>query len=135
MADAATGLKEAAASGADLEVWVNPQESGSAVLEELLGIRGKARILLLWNARNAGYLLTRQSADHRTPDLLLDIGVERAAGSVKRVSWGHQVNDRDLAIPLPRSLWTHGRSHPTGAPTVSNGTVDLDALKAAAGLL
>ncbi len=144
--------REAGTAGMCIEVWVNPQESGAA-LEPLLAARagaGKAaRVLLLWNARNAGYLLARQAAAaqpsaaaQKKPDLILDIGVmaagpqtSAAANGAKRIVWGLRAESRDLSIPLSRELWTCGRSHPTGQPPVESGRIDTSALEAAAALV
>jgi hypothetical protein len=134
-----SAVKEALASGADVEVWVNPQEAGASELEALLAVRGKARILLLWNARNAGYLYARLDGDRPKaagkPDLLLDVGAEGQVPGTKRIAWGLKADGADLAVPLPLSLWIHGRSHPTGIPGTTSGTIDGEALKAAAALI
>jgi hypothetical protein len=97
--------------------------------------RGKARIFLLWNARNAGYLLTRQTGLVASPDLLLDVGVEHGMDGVKRIRWTHGAADGELAIPLGRDLRIHGTSHPTGFPAITSGAIDEDALAAAAALV
>jgi hypothetical protein len=135
IADPSTGLREAVASGSAVEIWVNPEESGNGALDPLLAMRGQARINLLWNSRNAGYLLTRQSAAPKEPDLLLDIGVEEPANGTKRIAWGKKQGDEALFIPLSQELWILGRSHPTAMPSVAGGAIDTSALEAAAALL
>jgi ferredoxin len=143
---AGEALQEAAAGGGDVEVWVNPQEAPASALDALMAVRGKVRVMLLWNARNTGYILARQKerralipgapgAFPLEPDLLLDIGTSAGLPGVKRVAWSHAANGRDLSIPLPRGLWIHGRSHPTGLPGMTSGTIDTAALSAAAAVL
>ena len=127
--------REAIASGAAVEIWVNPEESGNGVLESLLAAQGKAQINLLWNSRNAGYLFTRQVHALKKPDLLLDVGVEDSANGTRRIAWGKKSTTQDLFIPLSRELWIHGRSHPTAMPSTNAGSIDLEAVKAAAALV
>jgi len=133
--DVAMSLKDAAATGMPIEIWVNPQEAGIEVLESILAIRDKAQINLLWNARNAGYLFTRQSPSTNKPDLLLDVGVEESTNGTQRIVWGQKAPSKALFIPIPRELWILGRSHPTGMPSVSAGTIPIESLKAAVALL
>jgi len=134
-ADIPAALTEALAAGSDVEVWVNPEAAPAGALDALLGVREKLAIHLLWNSRNAGYLFRRQTPPKKTPDLFLDIGVEEATNGVRRIAWGKKRGDEDVFIPLPRELWVLGRSHPTGMPSTVSGTIDLEAVKAAAALL
>jgi ferredoxin len=133
--EVADALREAAASGSPVEVWVNAEEAGAPVLEALLVLRNELWIKVLWNSRNAGYLLPRQKAASKTPDLFLDVGVENAVNGTARVAWCRTPAAAEVVLPLPAELWTLGRSHPTGMPVTTSGTIDLDALKAAAALL
>jgi formate dehydrogenase major subunit len=122
------------ASGRPIEVWVSPAGSPEA-LEPLLAMDGKVTARLLWNARNAGYLFSRQAAAVDTPDLLLDVGVERGQSGIKRALWTSQVSNEALSIPLPRDLWIHGTSHPTGMPAVTSGRIDQESVRAAAAII
>jgi formate dehydrogenase major subunit len=124
--DADAGLKEALASGADVEVWINPEESGNGLLESLRAAGGKARVMLLWHSRNAGYLLTRQSPVTKAPDLVLDVGVDGPKNGTKRILWGRKPEGQDLFIPLSRELWVRGKSYPTGSAGVQNGAVEAE---------
>jgi ferredoxin len=144
-------LTEAIASGSAVEVWVNAEQAGRDVLDALLAARGKVRagvpggfradvpggfcVNVLWNSRNAGYLLARQAPHAVKPDLLLDVGVEGGRNGTKRIAWGKKQGDEDLFIPLPRELWILGRSHPTGMPGTVSGAIDHDALRETAALL
>jgi formate dehydrogenase major subunit len=132
-------LAEAAAAGGDIEVWVNPQETPASALDSLLSMRGRVHFMLLWNARNTGYIFARQDERRavmpRKADLLLDIGTSSGLPGVKRIAWSHAADGRDLSIPLPRSLWIHGRSHPTGLPGTTSGSIDREGLNAAAAVL
>ena len=141
--DLPTALNEALASGSAVEVWVNAEESGREVLEALLAVRGKVRVNVLWNSRNAGYLFTRQTvavsggfgAAAGKADLLLDVGVQEGANGTTRIAWGTKPGSEDLFVSLPRELWILGRSYPTGMPGTSSGAVDREALKKTAALL
>jgi hypothetical protein len=130
--DVAAALKEAVAAGPSVEVWVNPEEVGKDALAALLAVRGRVRINLLWNSRNAGYLATRQKPAQKKPDLLLDVGIEDSMNATKRILWGMTPRKQDLFIPLPRELWILGRSHPTGMPSATSGTIDLEVVRKAA---
>jgi hypothetical protein len=133
--DVAVALKEAAAGGSPVEVWVNPQEAGIEVLESIINIREKARINLLWNSRNAGYLFTRQSPSTNKPDLILDIGVDELTNGTTRVVWGMKPAAKALFIPLSRDMLILGRSHPTGMPSTSSGSISMEELNAVTALL
>jgi formate dehydrogenase major subunit len=133
--DVALALKDAAASGSPVEVWVNPQEAGIEVLESIIAIREKAQINLLWNSRNAGYLFTRQSPSTNKPDLILDVGVEALTNGTTRIVWGMKPAAKALFIPLSRDMLILGRSHPTAMPSTSSGSVSIDELKAVTALL
>jgi formate dehydrogenase major subunit len=135
IADVKAALTDALATGAAVEAWVNPEAAPTGALEALLGAREKIRVLLLWSSRNAGYLFARQTPGKKTPDLYLDIGVEEATNGAPRIAWGKKQGDEAVFIPLPRELWILGRSHPTGMPSTTGGTINLDALEAAAALL
>ncbi len=133
-------------------VVVNPEETrakGGAdaekkVLDALTTARdaGKARVVLLWNARNAGYLFGRLAAAGAAgtaaakkppakPDLLLDAGIEEPTNGVTRVVWGKKPAEGAAAfIPLPADLWTGGRSHPTGRDPFAAGPADTETLRA-----
>jgi ferredoxin len=147
--DLAKAIDEAAAKAAVIVV-VNPQETRSKssadaekkLLDVLVAARdaGKARIVLLWNARNAGYLFGRLAAAGATgakklpakPDLLLDAGIEEPTNGVKRVVWGRKAAEGAAAfIPLPVNLWTGGRFHPTGRESFAAGPASSEALAAA----
>jgi ferredoxin len=130
-ADLDAALLEAGAKGMSVEVWVNPEHAAKGVLESLLAIQGKIVVNLLWNSRNAGYLFPRQTAAAKKPDLLLDVGVEQGSNGTPRIAWGKKATKQDLFIPLPRELWTAGRSHPTAMPSVNGGKIDAAGLKAA----
>jgi formate dehydrogenase major subunit len=137
--DVAAALHEAVATGAAVEVWVNPEQSSTAVLESLLAVQDKVTVNLLWSSRNAGYLFTRQAPPAKKPDLLLDVGVEEASNGTTRIVWGKKMPPGAAAkqektavfVPLARDLWTGGRSHPTAMPAVNGATIDAAALKAA----
>ncbi len=133
--DAASAVAEARGTSLPVEVWVNPEEADAAALHALLASRDRLRINLLWNSRNAGYLLTKQGGARKKPDLLLDVGVEESTNGTKRIAWGKKPGTQDLFIPLSRELWIRGRSYPTGMPSMTAGKIDLDALKAAASLI
>jgi ferredoxin len=135
VADVGAALAEALATGSPVEVWVNPEAAPPGSLDALLGAREKLSINLLWSSRNAGYLFARQTQVKNAPDLYLDIGVEQPRNGAPRIAWGKKRGDEDTFIPLPRELWIHGRSHPTGMPSTSSGTLELGALKEAAALL
>jgi formate dehydrogenase major subunit len=122
--DAEAGLKAALASGADVEVWVNPEQFGTGLLSGLLAAKDKARIMVLWSTRNAGYLLARQSPVRGAPDLVLDVGVEGPKNGTKRILWSRRPEGQDLFIPLSRELWVRGKSYPTGSSGVQNGAVE-----------
>ena len=121
--DVALAMKDAAANGSPVEVWVNPQEAGIEVLESIVGIRDKAQINLLWNSRNAGYLFTRQSPSTNKPDLILDVGVDELTNGTTRVVWGTKPAAKALFIPLSRDMLILGRSHPTAMPSTSAGSI------------
>jgi len=125
-----SALSEALSAGTPVEVMVNPEEAPAGALESLLAVKGRARILLLWNSRNAGYLfnLARGSSAPKKPDLLLDVGVDAAANGAPRISWGRVRGGEELFIPLARELWTRGRSYPTGMAGVQAGAISPDAL-------
>jgi formate dehydrogenase major subunit len=147
----AAALSEATKAGKTVEVLVNPEEiihaHGSAgeknVLDALSAARGgsKLRVTLLWNSRNAGYLLgklagiaaTASSAEKA--DLFLDVGVEGAAGKGKRISWGKKREDKALSIPLPMELWTGGTSYPSGREALRIGEIDEESLRESARLV
>ncbi|MGA2641484.1 MAG: FAD-dependent oxidoreductase [Spirochaetia bacterium] len=135
IADAQTALSEALVTGAPVEAWVNPEAAPTGALDALLGAREKVRVLVLWSSRNAGYLFTRQTPAQKSADLFLDVGVEEATNGAPRIAWGKKQGDEDLFIPLPRDFWIMGRSHPTGMPSTTSGTIDLEALKEAAAIL
>ncbi len=138
VADARAALSEALATGAAVEVWVNPETAPTGALDALLGVREKIRLLLLWNSRNAVYLFMRQTAlasTAKVSDLYLDVGVEEAANGAPRIAWGRKQGDEEVFIPLPVEHWIMGRSHPTGMPSTNAGAVDLEARKEAAALL
>ncbi len=135
IADVKSALAEAAATGAQVEVWVNPQHAGRDVLPALLDQKGKAQINLLWDSRNAGYLFTRQTPAQKKPDLLLDVGVEEPANGTRRIAWGKKKGSEELFIPLALEHWILGRSYPTAMPAISSGAPDMEALKAAAALI
>jgi hypothetical protein len=110
---------------------VNPEEAPAGTLESLLAARGRARILLLWNSRNAGYLFARvrgAGRPQKKPDLLLDVGVEAAANGTPRISWGRASNGEELFIPLAQELWTRGKSYPTGRAGVQTGAISSESL-------
>jgi hypothetical protein len=129
--DVAAALKEAVASGAAVEVWVNPEQSSVAVLDALLAVQDKVTVNLLWSSRNAGYLFTRQTPAAKKADLLLDVGVEEASNGTARIVWGKKTEKTAVFVPLSRDLWTGGRSHPTAMPAVNGAKIDLAAVKAA----
>ena len=146
LADLRRAIEEASAKAAVIAV-VNPEEilakAGPAaeklVLETLLAAhaKAKARVVLLWNSRNAGYLFGRlAAAGHarppKKPDLLLDVGVEDSTNGVKRIVWGKKATADAVFIPLPHELWIRGRSHPTGRESFQAGAVDTDSLRARA---
>jgi ferredoxin len=133
--DIGAALSEALAVGSPVEVWVNPEAAPAGALEALRAVREKLAIRLLWNSRNAGYLFARRTPVKKSPDLLLDVGVEEATNGTRRVAWGKKRGDEDLFIPLQVEHWILGRSHPTGMPSSTSGTIDLSALREAAALL
>lgn len=126
----ARALSEALAGGSPVEVMVNPEEAPAGVLEALLAARGRARILLLWNSRNAGYLFARVQKERppKKPDLLLDAGVEAGMNGTRRIAWGWTRGAEELFIPLARELWIRGRSYPTGMGSVQAGSISGDSL-------
>ncbi|MGA2479420.1 MAG: FAD-dependent oxidoreductase [Spirochaetia bacterium] len=130
-ADVNAALKEAASTGAAVEIWVNPEHADTGVLESLLAVQGTMVVNLLWDSRNAGYLFPRQVPGTKKPDLLLDVGVEEGSNGTRRIAWGKKSTKEDLFIPLPRELWTGGRSHPTAMPSVNAGKIDTEGLKTA----
>ena len=148
--DLEAAIEEAAAKAAVIVV-VNPEETRSKngaeaegkVLDVLAAAReaGRARVVLLWNSRNAGYLFGRLAADGlvkapKKPDLLLDAGIEEPTNGVKRIVWGKkQADGAALFIPLPVDLWIKGRSHPAGSDAIQAGPVDSGSLRRAAALL
>ncbi len=153
LSDLGSAIAEAAAAAAVIVV-ANPEEIRSKngaeaekkVLDALVAAReaGTARVVLLWNARNAGYLFGRLSAAGATsakkppakPDLLLDAGIEEPSNGIKRVVWGKKAAEGAAAfIPLPVNLWIGGRFHPTGREAIQTGTVDMDGTRRAAALL
>ena len=89
----------------------------------------------LWSTRNAGYLLLKLTAAQKKPDLFLDVGVEESANGTRRIAWGMKPGSQDLFIPLSKDLWIHGRSYPTGMPSMPGGKINLDEVKAAAAVL
>jgi formate dehydrogenase major subunit len=133
--DVQGAVAEAAAGGAAVEAWVNPEEAPAGALDALLSVRERVRVLLLWNSRNAGYLFSRQTPAKAPADLWLDVGAEEATDGVRRIAWGKKRGDEALFIPLPREHWILGRSHPTAMPVTNSGALDKDALKAAVDLL
>jgi formate dehydrogenase major subunit len=139
-------LAEAAADGKALEILLNPEEihraAGAAgektVLEAVrkAAAEGNARITLLWNERNAGYLLSRvagAAGKAGKPDLILDVGVEDAT-KTRRVVWGKKAPAGALFMPLPRDLWIRGTSYPSGRARLTVGEVNGHAAEAAAAL-
>jgi hypothetical protein len=139
-----TAIDQAAATAAVIVV-VNPQEihsksgaaSEKAVLDCLVAATkaGTARVVLLWNSRNAGYLFGRLCAGGARkapakPDLLLDAGIEEQTNGVKRIVWGKKQAEAAVFIPLAASLWTGGRSHPTGRESFAAGPADIEGLRA-----
>ncbi len=135
IADVRAGMDEALAAGSRVVAWVNPESAPAGALEALLPVREKLEIQLFWSSRNAGYLFSRQTPLKGTPDLYLDIGVEEATNGAQRIAFGKKQGDEAMFIPLPRELWIHGRSYPTGMPSMSSGTINVEALKEAAALL
>jgi hypothetical protein len=133
--DVGAAIADATRTGLPVEVWVNPEEAGAAVLKALLASRDRLRINVLWSTRNAGYLFPKQGGAQNKPDLLLDVGVEESANGTRRIAWGMKPGAQDLFVPLSKDLWIHGKSYPTGMPSVTSGNVDLEALRAAASLL
>ena len=155
-------IAEASAHAAVIVV-ANPEAifaaHGKKGEETVLGVlvrardAGTVRVALLWNARNAGYLFGRlasgakgaagakgvagaaRAKGSRSPDLLLDIGVEEPANGTKRIAWGKKPTGEDFFIPLPPGLWISGRSHPTDREPFQNGQLDADAFRAAASVL
>jgi hypothetical protein len=77
--------------------------------------KGSARVLLLWNERNAG--------------------AEANGFSRKAIVWGRKRTDRSLFVPLPREAWISGKSYPTGMESVQAGVVDGELFKSLALLL
>lgn len=122
-------------------VVVNPEEIWSRggaeterkVLDALVVARdaGKARVVLLWNARKAGCLFGRLIAGTRkppaNPDLLLDAGIEESTDGVRRTVWGRQADGAAAFILLPVSLWIGGSSHSTGRDPFRSGRVAVEA--------
>ncbi len=139
IADVRAALSESLATGAAVEVWVNAEEASGGALDALLDVGAKARVMVLWNSRNAGYLFARQTTSPapaaKVPDLYLDVGVEEAPNGTRRIAWGKKRGNEEVFIPLSVDHWILGRSHPTGMPSTSAGEVDREALKAAAALL
>ncbi len=147
------GLGEAVASaqaeGKQLEILVNPEEihraqgrGGEESVLEVLGeacAAGRARITLLWNSRNAGYLLSKLAgspgAAGRKADLFLDVGVEDGEAAVQRIVWGKKAADKALSLPLPRELWLRGRSYPSGRGSLEVDSVDEEAIREQAGVI
>jgi formate dehydrogenase major subunit len=144
LADLGKAIDEASAGAAAIVV-VNPEQihrdhgavGEKAVLDTLLAARdaGKARVALLWNSRNAGYLFSRQVRSKGKADLLLDVGVEESVNGTPRIAWGKKQTIQDVFIPLPLSLWINGTSHPTGRENVTEGNVDSEALRSAASII
>jgi hypothetical protein len=139
LTDLKTAIEEGAAKAAVIVV-VNPEEirgkggagAEKSVLDALQAAQtaGKARVVLLWNSRNAGYLFGRLTAKGSKkppakPDLLLDVGIEEPTNGVKRIVWGKKQPADALFIPLPVAMWARGRSHPTGREAIQTGTVDV----------
>jgi formate dehydrogenase major subunit len=136
-------IEAASTDGKNVEILVNPEEihAGHAEMEKLvvdvlLDVKrdGKGKITLLWNARNAGYLLSKlpsvDAASHANgSDLTLDVGVEDADHSGKRIVWGKKASENALFIPLPHELWIRGRSYPSGRSPLQVGSVDEEGLK------
>ena len=133
--DPVAAIAEAVQSSLPVEVWVNPENTGTEVLKVLLASRDTLRINLLWSTRNAGYLLLKLTAAQKKPDLLLDVGVDESANGTRRIAWGMKPGSQDLFIPLSKDLWIHGRSYPTGMPSMPGGKINLDEVKAAAAVL
>ncbi len=132
--DLSTAIAEALGTGLPVEVWVNPAHADAGTLKALLENRDKLRINLLWDTRNAGYLIGKQRPAQKKPDLLLDVGVEESENGTRRIVWGMKPGRQDLFIPLAKELWINGRSYPTAMPVVTSGKIDLEGVKAAAEL-
>ncbi len=130
--DLAAALTDAMVSGAPIEIMVSPENASSKVLETLLAVRSRVRVLLLWSSRNTGYLFSRTAANGQAvkkPDLLLDVGVDSGVNGTPRISWGMVPGKEGLFIPLARQLWLQGRSHPTGREMVQAGEITEGALE------
>ncbi len=139
-------LAEAAKAGKRIEIFVNPEEilrvHGSAgektALAALVTAKqsAKARITLLWNSRNAGYLFARTEAagGPAKPDLLLDVGVEDGKSGTKRIVWNRKREGKALFIPLSIDYWTKGTTYPSGREALIIAEIDGQGLMEAAGL-
>jgi hypothetical protein len=143
----AEAIASARAQGKPLEVLVNPEEirrvRGSAGEKAVLQALQKAapagaRVTLLWNSRNAGYLfgklVSRGKARGKT-DLLLDVGVEDGGQAVQRIVWGKKTTEGALFLPLPVDLWLRGKSYPSGRGSLEVDSVDEEGIRKLAGVI
>jgi ferredoxin len=146
----------ARADSKPLDILVNPEEihraHGSAGEKAVLQALGKAasgaRVTLLWNSRNGGYLFGKlaaaaapvsrarpSKASGGKPDLLLDVGVEDGGQTAQRIVWGMKTTEGALFLPLPRELWLRGRSYPSGRGSLEVDSVDEEAIRELAALI
>jgi NADPH-dependent glutamate synthase beta subunit-like oxidoreductase/NAD-dependent dihydropyrimidine dehydrogenase PreA subunit/ferredoxin len=144
LADLREAVEGAGGEKGRLRIVVNPEELRGGygpVLEEqtasvlLKAARsGRADVLLLWNSRNAGYLL-RKLNELKIPvcrdlsfDLLLDVGgeIREALGQRQFVRWGRKADNARLFIPLPEDYWRYGHMEPSGRPPLDNGRLKIN---------
>jgi formate dehydrogenase major subunit len=127
-----------------LRILVNPEELRGGygpglearVAEILLEAEaaGRAQVLLLWNSRNAGYLL-RTLSERKLPicrdlgfDLLLDVGgeIREALGQRQFVRWGRKADNARLFIPLSEAYWRRGSMEPSGRAPLKAGRLAIE---------
>ena len=132
-------IEQASRETGSLRVLVNPEELrdgyGPALEEQVVAVlleaasSGRADVVLLWNSRNAGYLL-RRLAELQLPlcrdlsfDLLLDVGgeIREALGQRRFVRWGRKADNAHLFIPLSEAYWRKGTMEPSGRPPLNAG--------------
>ncbi len=137
-------LERAGASGSRVIVVANPQqlreahgEAGQKLVLDCLA--GAAGVELLWNDRNAGYLLGKLAEDGgprrpagAKPDLLLDVcmdGTTVADGAARTIAWGLAPRKADLFVPVPREALLGGWAHTSASGAVRIGEIDGERLK------
>jgi len=137
-------IEQASSKTGSLRILVNPEELrsgyGPALEEQIAAFllkaarSGRADLVLLWNSRNAGYLL-RRLAELQLPlcrdlsfDLLLDVGgeIREALGQRRFVRWGRKADNAQLFIPLSEDYWRKGTMEPSGRPQLKAGKLKIN---------